>query len=48
MKKQRFICRDCGCKFVVEVLEEGEAEERRLPTSPIRCKDCGSNAIERD
>ncbi len=29
MKKQRFICRDCGYTFIVEIFEEGEAEENK-------------------
>ena len=48
MKKQRFVCKNCGCRFVVEVLEEGEAEERRLPASPVRCRECGSTSLVRD
>jgi len=28
MKKQRFICQDCGEIFTVEIFEPGEAEEK--------------------
>jgi len=41
MVKARFICKNCGYKFEVEIFEEGKAEEKRLPSSPVRCKKCG-------
>ena len=40
MKKVKFICRKCGNKFVIDVFEPGEAEERRKPSSPVRCPEC--------
>jgi DNA-directed RNA polymerase subunit RPC12/RpoP len=45
--KVRFICRKCGCKFTADVLEKGEAEEKRVPTSPVRCPECGGTSVER-
>lgn len=47
MRKQRFVCKNCGRKFVVEIVEPGEAEEKNLGISPVRCPHCGSDKIER-
>lgn len=47
MKKQKYVCKDCGCEFIIEIFEQGEAEEKRLPTSPVRCKRCSSGNLER-
>lgn len=47
MKKQGFKCKRCGEKFVKEILELGEAKEKRLVTSPVRCPNCRSEDIER-
>lgn len=41
MKKVRYVCKKCGHKFVAEVFELGEAEEKRLPTRPVLCERCG-------
>ena len=46
MEKRQFICKRCGKRFVVEVFEEGEAKEKRLQVSPVRCPECGGN-VER-
>jgi len=40
MRKVRFICKACGYKFEAEVFESGEAMEKQLPSSPIRCPKC--------
>jgi len=37
MIKRKFICRHCGNRFVAEVLEPGEAEEKRIRPVPVRC-----------
>lgn len=41
MRKRRFVCEKCEESFVVEVLEEGEAEAKRIRSSPVRCPKCG-------
>ncbi|WHZ25330.1 MAG: hypothetical protein OJF51_000125 [Nitrospira sp.] len=41
MVKASYFCRRCGAKFSIDVFEEGEAEEKRIPSGPVRCKDCG-------
>jgi len=41
MVKIRFICRKCGFKFEVDVFEEGEAEEKKRSSRPVRCLKCG-------
>ena len=46
MIKTKFICKDCGHKFELEVFEEGEAEEKRIPTRSVRCPRCGGS-VER-
>ena len=43
----RFICNNCGESFSAQIFEKGEAEEKRVPTSPVRCPRCGSTAVER-
>jgi len=41
MIKRRFACTQCRREFIVEVFEEGEAQEKRIPTFPVRCPYCG-------
>ena len=40
MVKRRFVCTECGNRFAVEVLEPGEAEEKRIGSAPVRCPEC--------
>lgn len=40
MVKRRFVCRRCGKRFEIEIFERGEAQEKRLPASPVRCPEC--------
>ena len=40
----RFICKNCGERFTAQVFEKGEAEEKRLTTSPVQCPRCRSTA----
>ena len=47
MVEQKFTCRNCGKKFVIDVLEPGEAEERRVRPVPVRCPQCGSTNLEK-
>jgi hypothetical protein len=47
MIKRKFVCRNCQHEFLMEVYEEGEAEEKRVPKSPVLCPRCGSASIER-
>jgi Zn finger protein HypA/HybF involved in hydrogenase expression len=45
-----FRCRDCDNGFVINLLSEREAEERRrlqLPVGPVRCPQCQSIRVER-
>lgn len=46
MRIKRFICRQCGHRFQAEVLEPGEAEERRIRPAPVRCPKCRSTNVE--
>jgi DNA-directed RNA polymerase subunit RPC12/RpoP len=48
MIKRKFICKNCGERFVAKVLEPGEAEEKGIRSAPVRCPNCGSTEIERD
>ncbi|MCK4825119.1 hypothetical protein KA005_55740 [bacterium] len=48
MKKARFICRHCGNRFATDVLEPGEAEEKRIRPVPVRCPQCGSTNVEQN
>jgi len=47
MVKQKFVCRQCGLRFEKEVFEEGEADDKNLRSSPVRCPRCSSVDIER-
>lgn len=47
MIKRQFICKNCGHKFIAEVLEKGEAEEKGLIAGPVRCPKCNSTSVER-
>lgn len=38
-------CTRCGHRFEREVFEKGEAEQFILPSSPVRCPECGSTYI---
>jgi len=46
MKKQRFICQNCGEVFTVEIFEPGEAEEKRIRPIPVKCPKCGSMNVK--
>jgi DNA-directed RNA polymerase subunit RPC12/RpoP len=46
MTKKRFICERCEESFVIEVLEPGEAERKRIREAPIRCPRCGGPVRE--
>ncbi len=46
MINAKFVCKNCGYKFETKVFEPGEAEEKGIPTGPVRCPKCG-NAVER-
>jgi len=41
MVKRKYYCKRCKKKFVLEVFEEGEAQDKGLPGYPVRCPDCG-------
>lgn len=47
MIKREFRCMNCGEKFVIEVLEPGEAEERRIHPVPVTCPNCRSSNVKR-
>ena len=47
MIKVRFLCRDCGREFVLDIFEPGEAKEKRLPSYPIGCPHCRSGNVKR-
>lgn len=46
MKQVSFVCRRCGCRFSTDVLEEGEAQARRIRPVPVRCPECRSDDVE--
>jgi len=46
MKKQRFVCNQCGNRFEVEVYEKGEAKEKKVPVYPVRCPKCQGSVSE--
>ena len=43
-----FIFRNCGRKFEARIFEKGEAEEKRIPGSPVRCPNCNSPTVKRN
>jgi len=47
MIEVRVICRQCGKKFTATILEDGEAEHKRVRTSPVSCPRCRSTDIEK-
>jgi len=47
IRRAKFICKRCGHKFELEVFEPGEAEEKRLSTSPVQCPECGGTVDKR-
>jgi len=46
MVKKEFICTRCGKRFVKEVLEPGEAEQKNIRSYPVTCPDCGSTSVK--
>jgi len=44
MVRVRFICKNCGNKFEMDVFEPEEARERRLPSCSVSCPKCGGPA----
>lgn len=47
MTRVQFVCRRCNHRFVKKVIEREEAVDRKIPTSPVRCENCGSTDVER-
>lgn len=47
MREMRFVCVQCGHKFVAKVLEPGEAEQRNMRPRSVRCPKCGGK-VETD
>ncbi len=45
MVKRKYYCKVCRKTFVVEVFEKGEAEDKGLRGSPVRCPDCGGQHV---
>lgn len=37
---KRYRCLNCGHRFEADVLEEGEAEAKKIRTQPVRCPEC--------
>ena len=48
MKKVKFICRDCGLKFDLNMLEPGESEEKNIRGSSPRCPRCHKGNVEKN
>ena len=46
MKTVGYICKKCGKKFEAKIFEKGEAEQKRVSTSQVRCPDCRGTNIE--
>jgi transposase-like protein len=46
MRKARYICRECGKVFEVEIVEADEAREKKIPTRPVICINCKSGNVE--
>lgn len=47
MIRRKCICKKCGHKFEIDVFEPGEAEEKRMPSGPVRCPKCGGPVEKR-
>ena len=45
MVKRKYVCKRCGKTFVIEVFEQGEAEEKKLRGRPVTCPDCGGPVV---
>ncbi len=45
MVKRKYVCKRCGKTFVVEVFEEGEAQDKGLRGSRVTCPQCGGQQI---
>jgi len=46
----KFRCNNCGRRFEVDVLTEGEKEEarnQRLPTTSVQCPECKRTDVRR-
>lgn len=41
MIEATFACERCGKRFRTRVFEPGEAEDKRVPSAPLRCPECG-------
>jgi len=40
-------CKNCGKEFEIKIYEPGEVEEKRVPTQPASCTECGSSMLRR-
>ncbi len=45
MVKRKYYCKICNKTFVVEVFEEGEARDKGLRGSSVRCPHCDGQQI---
>lgn len=41
MIRRWFRCVRCGDRFQLDVFEPGEAQQKGLPSYPVRCRACG-------
>jgi DNA-directed RNA polymerase subunit RPC12/RpoP len=45
MVKRGFVCVRCEKTFILEVLEPGEAKDKKIRPVPISCPQCGGPLI---
>ena len=48
MKKVRYVCKRCGHRFEVEILEREEIEEKKIRTVQVSCPKCHWTDLARD
>ncbi len=48
MIERIFYCLNCGYRFVTMILEKGEAEAKKVQTSPVHCPKCHRTDLRED
>lgn len=48
MIKVKFICKNCGYRFIAEIFEPGEKEEKKMPSGPVRCPKCRDTSVVKE
>jgi DNA-directed RNA polymerase subunit RPC12/RpoP len=47
MRRTKYICKRCKKVFWVNLLEPGEAEDKKIISGPVQCPECRSMEVQK-